>query len=127
VGLVKTHKYYNLREPPRPFFYAPFAQTDTPAEIAIGIRMALGAQSTDVLGMVIRKGMVLTAAGILLGALAALAATRLMAGMLVNMSPADPLVFADAALFLGLVALPASYIPAKLAAKVDPMIALRCQ
>ena len=91
----------------------------------IGIRMALGAQPPDVLGMVLRQGLVLTAAGLVAGLAAALAATRLVAGMLANVSATDPLIFAAASLFLGLVALPSSYFPARRATKVDPIIALR--
>jgi predicted permease len=91
----------------------------------IGIRMALGAQSRDVLGMVVRQGLVLTSAGLLAGVAASLAGARLIAGMLLNVSATDPRVFAGAALFLGLVALLASYLPARRAAKVDPIGALR--
>jgi predicted permease len=93
----------------------------------IGIRMALGAQPRDVLGMVVRQGLIMTAAGLAIGIAAALAAARLVAGMLVNVSASDPLIFAAAALFLGLVALAASYLPACRATKVDAMTALRCQ
>jgi putative ABC transport system permease protein len=93
----------------------------------IGIRMALGAQPRDVLRMVVRQGLIMTAAGLAIGIAVALAAAHLVAGMLVNVSPADPLIFAAAALFLGLVALAASYVPAYRATKVDAMTALRCQ
>jgi putative ABC transport system permease protein len=93
----------------------------------IGIRMAMGAQPRDVLAMVVRQGMVLTAAGLAAGLAAALAATRLLSGMLVNVSANDPMILAGAALFLGLMALLASYLPARRATKVDPIAALRCQ
>jgi putative ABC transport system permease protein len=75
--------------------------------------------------MVVRQGMALAAAGVLAGIAAALAATRFAAGMLVNVSATDPAIFAGAALFLGLVALLASYLPGRAATKVDPMIGLR--
>jgi len=93
----------------------------------IGIRMALGARPRDVLGMVVRQGMVLTAAGLAAGVGVALAATSLVESMLVNVSAADPLVFAGAALFLGLVALVASFLPARRATRIDPILALRHQ
>jgi predicted permease len=93
----------------------------------IGIRLALGAQPRDVLAMVVRQGMILTAAGLTVGLAAALAATRLVSGLLVNVSATDPLVMVLAALFLGLTALLASYLPALRATKVDPITALRCQ
>jgi ABC-type antimicrobial peptide transport system permease subunit len=93
----------------------------------IGIRAALGAQPRDVLAMVLRQGMLLTVAGLVIGTATAFAATRLVAGMLVHVGAADPLIFGGAALFLGLVALLATWLPARRATKVDPMVALRCQ
>jgi len=93
----------------------------------IGIRITVGAQSCDVPGMVVREGMLLTAVGLAAGAAAALAATRLGEGLLVNVSAGDPVIFAGAALFLGVVALAASYVPARRATKVNPIVALRQQ
>jgi predicted permease len=93
----------------------------------IGIRMALGAQRRDVLADVLRRGMILMAAGLAAGMAVALAATRLVASMLVNVSAADPMTFAGAALFLLSVALLASYLPARRATQVDPMVALRSE
>jgi predicted permease len=93
----------------------------------IGIRMALGAQPNTVLGMVIRKGVRLTAAGLLAGLVAALAAARLVASMLVGVSATDPAIFAAAATFLGAVAIVSSYLPARRATRVNPMNALRHQ
>lgn len=91
----------------------------------LGIRLALGAQPRALLAMVMRAGLVLTAAGVVVGSAAALVATRFLASLIHG--GADPIVFAAAALFLGVVAMLASYLPARRATKVDPMTALRCQ
>jgi predicted permease len=91
----------------------------------IGIRIAMGAQSGDVLRLIVGKGLGLTLAGLAVGVGCALAAARLVAAMLVNVGAADPLTFAGAALFLTVVALVACYFPARRAMKVDPMVALR--
>jgi putative ABC transport system permease protein len=87
--------------------------------------MALGAQARDVLKLVIGQGMLLTAIGIALGLLAAVALTRLMENLLFSMSPTDPLTFGAIALLLAAVALLACWIPARRATKVDPLVALR--
>jgi predicted permease len=92
----------------------------------IGIRMALGARPSDVLGDVQLRGMTLTAAGLAAGTAVALAATRLVSGMLVGLSSTDPATFAGAALFVIAVALIASYLPALRATRVDPIQALHC-
>lgn len=91
----------------------------------IGIRLAMGARPNDVLAMVIGKGIVLTAAGMLVGLAAALAGARLVAGMLANVSTSDPLIFIVTSLFIVCVALLATYLPARRASKVDPIVALR--
>jgi ABC-type antimicrobial peptide transport system permease subunit len=91
----------------------------------IGIRVALGAQRSDVQAMVVRQGMKLVVIGILVGLAGAVAATRLLRNLLFGVSPIDPVTFALVPILLSVVALLACYIPARRAAKVDPMVALR--
>jgi predicted permease len=93
----------------------------------IGVRMALGARAADVLGMVVRQGMTLTAIGLVIGAGAALAATRAMAGLLFGIGASDPPTYVALALVLAGVALFACWLPARRAARVDPMVALRAE
>ncbi len=93
----------------------------------LGIRMALGAKPSDVLGLVVSEGLRLTVPGLMAGVVAALAAARLVSGMLFKVSAADPMTFAAAAAFLGMVAALASYLPALRATRVDPITALRCR
>jgi predicted permease len=93
----------------------------------MGIRMALGARPGDVVGAVVRQGLALACAGLLAGMALALAAARVVSSQLVDLSPGDPAAFAGALLFLGAVALLASYVPARRASRVDPMLTLRSQ
>jgi putative ABC transport system permease protein len=91
----------------------------------IGIRMALGAQASAVMRMVLREGLKLTALGVAIGLPASLAITQLMKGLLYGVSAADPLTFLGVPLLLAIVAMIACWIPARRAAKTDPMRALR--
>ncbi len=92
----------------------------------VGIRMALGAQRRDVLGLILRHGLGLTLSGVAIGLIAAWAATRLLVNLLYGVSPNDPLTFIGVSLLLISVALLACYLPARRATKVDPIVALRC-
>jgi putative ABC transport system permease protein len=91
----------------------------------IGVRVALGAQRGDVVGMVVREGMAIAIAGIVAGMAAALALTRLMASLLYGVNTTDPRIFAAASVTLAVTALLASWWPARKAAGIDPTIALR--
>ena len=93
----------------------------------LGVRIALGADRTNILGWVIGHGMKLTGFGLALGMAAAAATTRFAQGMLYGVEPLDPITFAGTAAILGLVALAAALIPAWRATRVDPVESLRAE
>jgi predicted permease len=95
--------------------------------LEFGIRLALGADSPALRNMIVRQAMLLAAAGIVAGLAAAYGLTRLLATMLYGVKPTDPLVFGGVACLLGAVAFLASYLPARRAVRIDPVVALRYQ
>jgi predicted permease len=92
-----------------------------------GVRMALGAGPVDVLGLIFREGLTLAVAGIAVGLILAVAATRLMAGFLIGISPFDPATFVGVPVLLGAVSLLACWLPARKATRVNPIDALRAE
>jgi ABC-type antimicrobial peptide transport system permease subunit len=91
----------------------------------IGVRIALGAQRSDVVRLVLREGLLLVAAGIVIGIPLALVGSRVLQSFLFELKSTDPLSLIAVVLTLGMVAVVAGFIPARRAAKVDPMVALR--
>jgi ABC-type antimicrobial peptide transport system permease subunit len=91
----------------------------------IGIRMALGANAMDTLRMILREGLLVTSIGAGVGLLLSAALGKVLAGFLYKVNGADPVVFTAAPILLALISLLACYIPARKAARVDPMVALR--
>lgn len=105
--------------------YGVLAYTVSQRSREIGLRMALGAERDDILKLVVTKGVILSMAGIVAGVILAASAASMMASLLYGVRPHDPVVFLAVPALLFLVALAASYLPARRATKVDPMIALR--
>ena len=93
----------------------------------IGIRIALGAERRDVLGLIVKELLILTAVALAIGVAAALALTRFLSDWLYELHPTDPLTFVLISVLLSTVAFFASYAPARRAARIDPMLALRCE
>jgi putative ABC transport system permease protein len=91
----------------------------------IGVRIALGAQQRDILGLILRRGMSLVGAGVAIGVGVSLVLTRLMAGLLYGVGAADPKTFVSLALVVIAAALMACYLPARRASRVEPVVALR--
>jgi predicted permease len=93
----------------------------------VGIRMALGATPREILMLLVRQGLTVAATGVAIGLSGALIVTRFMESLLFGISSKDPLTFAAIAVLLGLTALLASYVPARRAARIDPMVSLRSE
>ena len=105
--------------------YAVMAYSVTQRTQEIGLRMALGAESREVLWLILRRGLVQLAIGLTLGLAGAFALTRVMRQLLVGVTPADPVTFTAITVLLAIVAMAACLLPARRATRVDPLIALR--
>jgi putative ABC transport system permease protein len=93
----------------------------------VGIRIALGAQRRDILGLIAHKGFRLVGIGLVLGIAGGVAVSRVLSALLFGLSPLDPISYASVSLFLAVVAALAMYVPARRATKIDPIVALRCE
>src|SRR5262249_34492530 len=107
--------------------YGVVSYTVTQRTREIGVRMALGADATATLRLVLARSMMLVAAGTVCGLLASIGATRVMAGLLYEISPLDPVVFITVASVLAAAGFLASFFPARRATRVDPVVALRVE
>ncbi len=105
--------------------YGVIAYSVTQRTHEIGIRRALGAGTSDVVKMIAREALVLAGSGIVVGVAASMAVTRLISGLVFGVSVTDPVTFVAVAILLAAVAFLATFIPARRAIKVDPMVALR--
>ena len=106
--------------------YGVLAYAVGPRTKEIGIRMALGAQRGDVLRLVLRRGLILAAIGIALGLAGAAGLSRSLTAMLYGLTPLDPTTYVAVTGLFAAVAALASYLPARRAARVDPLVAIRC-
>jgi ABC-type lipoprotein release transport system permease subunit len=122
ISSLKFEKF----SPALPLFFSR-SPAPKPANSDFGIRIALGAQTGDVLRLIVKNGLVLALFGSVIGLAGAFGLTRLMKGLLFGVSATDPLTFLMITALLTLIALLACYIPARRAAKVDPIIALRTE
>jgi ABC-type antimicrobial peptide transport system permease subunit len=100
-----------------------FAVTQRTHEV--GVRMALGARGSEVLGLIVRQGVRLTAIALFVGVVAAFGVARLLSSQLFGVTPTDPVTFVAVPLLLAVVSIAACYLPARRASRLDPLIALR--
>jgi hypothetical protein len=123
VGIAQDGKHNSLREAVEPALYLPYGQA-TRDEMTV---VARGARPADVVADVLKQGTRFAAIGSAIGLLLAGIAGRLMSGTLYDVSAVDPLTYAGVTVLVMLIALAAAYLPARRAARIDPIVALRCQ